>query len=93
MRRVETALSALLLALMAIAVAEAALVALLVLFSYVLRIDLSVTVGTIGAVYASGLYNGPVVQIFGPAAVGTILFTAASGLATATWTFRRWKPA
>jgi hypothetical protein len=93
MRRLWPALSALLLALITIAVAEAALVAVLVVFSYVLKIDLRLEVGTIGAVYSSGPYAGPIVQVFGPAAVAAVLFTATSGLATATWTVRHWRQA
>jgi hypothetical protein len=80
-----------LLALMTIAIAEAALAAVLVVFSYVLKIDLSVGLGLLGAVYSSGPNAGPIVQIFGPAVVGAVLFTAACGLATATWTFRHWE--
>jgi hypothetical protein len=93
LRRKRAALSAVLLALVTIAVAEAPLVALLIVFSYVLKIDLSIELGPFGAMYSSGPYAGPVVQIFGPAALAAMLFTAASGLATATWTFRHWRPA
>ncbi len=93
MRRKRAILSAVLLALVTIAVAEAALVALLVVFSYVLKIDLSVELGSFGAAYASGQESGPLVKLYGPAAVAAVLFTAACGFAGATWTFRRWRPA
>lgn len=93
MRRTWPAVSAALLALATIAVAEASLVAVLVVFSSVLKIDLRIELGPFGAMYSSGPYAGPVVALYGPAVVAAILFTAASGLATATWTFRRWRPA
>lgn len=87
------AISALLLAFATIAVAEVALIAVLVVFSYVLRIDLQIEVGPFGAMYSSGPFAGPVVDLYGPAALAAVLFAAACGLATATWTFRHWRPA
>jgi hypothetical protein len=93
MGRKRAAVSALLLALVTIAVAEAALGVLLVVFCYILKIDLSLDLGTFGAMYSPGSYSGPVVELYGPAAVAAFLFTAAFGLATAMWTFRRWRPA
>jgi hypothetical protein len=91
-RRLVAVISALLLATVTIAVAEAALVALLVVFSYVLKIGLRLDLGFAGAAYSSSPFAGPVVQLYGPAAIAAILGTGLSGLATATWTFRRWRP-
>lgn len=93
MRRKRTALSAALLALATIAVAEAALLAVLVVFSYILKIDLTIELGPFGAVYSSGPNAGPVVWLYTPAVVAAVIVSAASGLASATWTFRRWRPA
>ena len=93
MGRKSAAISVLLLAFVTVAVAEAALVGLLVVFCYILKIDLRIGVGSFGAMYSSGFYTGPVVELYGPTAIAAFLFTAASGLATAMWTFRRWRPA
>jgi hypothetical protein len=93
LRRAWAGISVLLLALLTLAVAESALAALLVGFSYVLKIDLALGLGFIGPTFSSGPRGGPIVQLFSPTAVAAILFTAASGLAGATLTFRRWRPA
>jgi hypothetical protein len=93
LRRAWVGISALLLALLTLAVAESALAALLVMFSYVLQIDVALGLGFIGPTFWSGPRAGPIVQLYGPTAVAVVLITAASGLASATWTFRRWRPA
>ncbi|HKB33524.1 MAG TPA: hypothetical protein VKF16_06615 [Candidatus Dormibacteraeota bacterium] len=91
MRRAWAGTSALLLALLILAVAESGLAALLVVFSYVLKIDVALGLGFIGPTFSSGPGAGPIVQLYSPTAVAVVLFTAASGLASAAWTFRRWR--
>jgi hypothetical protein len=91
-RRAWAGISVLLLALLTLAVAESALVALLVVFSYVLKIDVALGLGFIGPTFSSGLHAGPIVQLYSPTAVAVVLFSAASGVASAAWTFRRWRP-
>ena len=92
MGRKSAAVSAVLLAVVTVAVAEAALVAILVLFSSVLKVDLRIELGSFGAMYSTGANRGPVVDLYAPAGVVAVLFTTGSGLATAMWTFRRWRP-
>jgi hypothetical protein len=92
LRRTWAGIYTLLLSLVTIAVAEAALVALLVGFSYVLKIRLILEVGTIGAGFSSGPFAGPMVTLYAPTAVAAVLSTAVSGLVGATWTFRHWRP-
>jgi hypothetical protein len=91
-RRASAAVSFLLLALVTVAIAEAALAALLVLFSYVLRLDLSVDLGSSRLFFQAFPPAGPVGELYGPASVASILFCAACGLGVATRTFRRWRP-
>jgi hypothetical protein len=82
----------LLLALVTVAIAEAALAALLVLFSYVLRLDLTIDLGSARLFFESDPRAGPVVELYGPASVGSFLFFAVCGLGAAARTFRRWRP-
>jgi Na+/proline symporter len=93
LRRASAGISVLLLAVFTLAVAESALAALLVVFSYVLHIDVALGLGFIGPTFSSGPRAGPVVQLYSPTAVAVVLFTASSGLASAAWTFRRWRSA
>ena len=93
MRRASAATSALLLSLVVLASAEAGLLGLLVVFSYVLRIDLRFEVGSTTLLFNSGVYTGPVVQFHGPAVIASVLFTLSCALITTTWTLRRWRPA
>jgi hypothetical protein len=94
MRRISAFVSALLLLLLAVAIAEASLAGLLFLFSVVLKLRTGIELGA-----ASVLFAGPVsyyqsnVALFSPATVASFIFTAASGLAAAAWRFQRWKPA
>jgi hypothetical protein len=92
MRRASAAVSALLLAIVTITIAEAALAALLFVFSYVLRINLTLELGSAHLFFQSDSSAGPVVELFSPAALSSILFCAACGLAAATRTFRHWRP-
>jgi hypothetical protein len=92
LRRASAAVSFLLLAMATVAMAEAVLAALLVLFSYVLRLDLSVDLGASRLFFQAFPPAGPVVELYGPASIASILFGAACGLGAATRTFRRWRP-
>jgi hypothetical protein len=82
-----------LLSLATIAFAEAGLVGLLVVFSYVLKIGLRFDVGSTSLLFSSGAYTGPVVQLYGPAVIASVLFSLSCALIATTWTFRRWRPA
>jgi hypothetical protein len=93
LRRVSAAISAVLLALVTVAIAEASLAALLLLFSYVLKLQLRFILGSTGVVFATAPYGGPAVDVYGPAAIASIILFFASGLVAATWRYRRWRPA
>ena len=98
MRRAAAAVSTLLLAIVTVAIAEAALGALLVLFSYILTLRLVLDLGSARLFFQPHPDNpvyvqaGPVVELYGPALVVSILFCATCGLGAAARTFRRWRP-
>jgi hypothetical protein len=92
LRRASAAVSSLLLAMVTVAVAEAALGALLVLFSYILKLGLAVDLGSSRLFFQPYPPAGPVVELYGPASVASILFCATCGLGAAARTFRRWRP-
>ena len=92
MRRTTAAVSGVLLILVSVAIAEAALLVLLVLFSYILRLNFGVQLGEQGlqlwlppAVQAS-------VQVHQAGVIGSTVFTLASGVGAAVWRYRRWRP-
>jgi hypothetical protein len=93
LRRASAAISAVLLVLVTVAIAEAGLAAILLLFSYVLKLQLRLILGTTGVLFATLPYGGPTVDVYGPAAVASMIFFLASGLVAATWRYRRWRPA
>jgi hypothetical protein len=93
LRRAWAAISAVLLALVTVAIAESSLAALLLLFSYVLKLQLRFIMGSTGVVFATVPYGGPAVDVYGPAAIASIILFFASGLVAATWRYRRWRPA
>jgi hypothetical protein len=93
LRRVSAAISALLLALLTVAIAEASLATLLLLFGYVLKLQLRFILGSTGVLFATAPYGGPSVDVYGPAAIASMTFFFASGLVAATWRYRRWRPA
>jgi hypothetical protein len=93
LQRASAAISAVLLALATVAIAEAGLAALLLLFSYVLKLQLRLILGNTGVVFATLPYGGPAVDVYGPAAIASVIFFFASGLLAATWRYRRWQPA
>ena len=92
MRGVTAALSAALLALVTVAVAETALLALVLLFAFVLRLNLTINVGSsVISGFTPGDEPRPDVFIYSGAIVASMLFTAAAGAASSIWTFRRWR--
>jgi len=99
LRRVSAGVSSLLAAMVAIAIAEAALGAILVLFSYVLRLGLVLDLGSTRlffqpnpAAYPAYVQPGPFIELYGPALIASILFCGVCGLGAAARTFRRWRP-
>jgi hypothetical protein len=89
-RRTTAAVSLLVLWLLTVAVAEASLGALLLLFAVVLKLNLAVQVGgTWVALFVPGL-NYPNVTLFNAAFAGSCLFTAGCGAAAAARTYSRW---
>jgi hypothetical protein len=99
LRRASAGVSSLLLAMVTIAIAEAALGALLVLFSYVLRLGLVLDLGSTRvffqpnpATYPPYVQPGPFIELYSPALVASMLFCAICGFGVAARTFRRWRP-
>ena len=92
MRRFSAAASLLLLGVIAISVAEASLLGLLVLFTFILRLKFGVELGPAGFLFAQPDCCPPQLTLFNATTVGSFLLTAAAGLATAAWKFRRWRP-
>jgi hypothetical protein len=106
LRRASAGVSSLLLALVTVAIAEAALWALLALFSYILNLWLILDLGTARLAFQPRiteyvviqdgvtLIQGgiPVIELYGSALIGSVVFCATCGLVAATRTFRRWRP-
>jgi hypothetical protein len=93
MRRITAAVSAALLVLFSVAIAEAALFALLILFAFVLKLFLAIELGAhFVQVLSPGTLPFPEVSIRNAATVGSCLFTLAFAFGAATWRHRRWRP-
>jgi len=106
LRRASAGVSSLLLAMVTVAIAEAALCALLVLFSYILNLWLILDLGTARLVFQPPLTDyvvieqgvpviqsgPPTIELYGAALVGSVVFCATCGLVAAARTFRRWRP-
>ena len=73
-----------------VAIAEVTLAALLVLFSYVLRLDLTIDLGSARLFFESDPRAGPVVELYGPRLGRIDPFLC--GFSAAIRTFRRWRP-
>lgn len=93
MRRISAAISLVLLGLLTIALAQAAVVALLFVFSLVLKLRLGIEVGAGALVMGSESgYWQPQVTVFNGATVASTVFTTVCGVVIATWRFGRWRP-
>lgn len=90
MRRVTAAVSVALLAVAAIAVAEATLLALLFVFSAILNIDLTVLVGG-RSVQARSFRYGLLVTIENAGVIASIVFITACGVTGGLRQFMRWR--
>ena len=92
-KRFYAVVSVTLLWLLTLVVAEASLAALLVVFSFILKLTLVVQIGDeVFGGYVPGHPN-PQVVLFNAASVASLGFTVACGLTAAAWKFRRWRPA
>ena len=92
MRKLSAAVSLVLLGVLAVAVAEASLVALIVLFSAVLKLNLTIELGLhyLHLSLPAAPYR-PEVAVYNAGSIASVLFTAAGGVVAATWRFRRWR--
>jgi hypothetical protein len=81
------------LAIVTVAIAEATLWALLVVFSYILRIGLILDLGSASIGFQPNPPAGPIVQLFQPAAIASVLFCAGCGVMAGARAFRNWRPA
>jgi len=93
MSRISAAVSVVLLLVVAAAVAEAALLGLLVLFTSILRLDLVTEVAG-HYVRMSAVDHAPLLQvgIRNAGIIGSFVLTLASGLGAAAYRYRRWRP-
>ena len=106
MRRASAGVSSLLLAIVTVAIAEAALCALLVLFSYILNLYLILELGSAQLFFYPPVTEyerieqgvrvvvgaPPSIKLYGAALIASIVFCATCGLVAAARTFRRWRP-
>jgi len=92
LRRLAGAASALVFALTVVAFAEVGLVALLVVFSYALKIRLIIATGSAGILFSPDPLARVEVRLFGAAIVASMLGVFACGLISAGWRFRFWRP-
>jgi hypothetical protein len=82
-----------LLLLLSLAVAEAALLVLLLVFSSVLRVNFGVQLGDqLMFMYAPQLPE-PSFTVRHAGAIGSVLFTFGCGACAAAWRYRRWRVA
>lgn len=93
LRRAAAAVSGVLLILVSVAVAEAALLVLLVLFSYILRLNFGVQLGDQFLQLWAPPQAEPTVTIHNAGIIGSILVTLAFGAVAAMRRYRRWRSA
>ncbi len=96
LRRATGAVSTLLLVLLSVALAEAALLVLILVFSSILRLQISFeTGGQLPQYWApprSFPYASiPTVVVSNGGVIVSVLFTFACGAGAAAWRFRRWR--
>ena len=92
LRRLGAAAASLCVPLVVVAAAEASLVGLLVIFSYVLKLQLTLALGAASLHFTPGPQAGPQVFIYGGAILASVLFFIASGFVSAGWSYRFWRP-
>jgi len=92
-RKPAAIVSVLLMGLLAVGVAEASLAALTVLFSTILKLNLSVELGPhyLQLTLPAAPFR-PALAVYSAGWIASVAFTALCGLAAATWKFRRWRP-
>lgn len=94
MRKATAAVSVLLLVLVSVAVAEAGLLAVLLMVSSILRLYLTVELGgQVMQVLAPLHVPATSVVVHQAGTLGSVLVTLSCGVGAATWRFRRWRPA
>jgi hypothetical protein len=89
--RFSAALSLVLLALLAVCIAQATLFVLLLVMSRILGVSLGVEVGPAYVLVQRWMCCGPQVMLFNAATVGSFLFTSACGVGAAISTLRSWQ--
>jgi hypothetical protein len=97
-RRATGAVSAVLLVLLSVALAEAALLVLVLVFSSILQLQLNFQIGdsllqTLAQPASRAYIRTPILIVQQAGIVVSILFTFACAAASAAWRFRRWRPA
>ena len=90
--RATAAMSAVLMVLLSVAIAEALLLVLLVLFSSILRLNLAVQLGDqILQMFAPQLPQARF-AVYHAGIIGSILFSFGCGAGAAAWRYRAWEP-
>lgn len=97
LRRATGAASTVLLVLLSVAVAEAALLVLILVFSSILQLQLSFQVGERFLQFwaqqrSQSAVAMPNMTVQQGGVIASVLFTFASGAGAAAWRFRRWRP-
>ena len=94
MRRITAAVSVALLLLVATVVAEATLLAMVVLFMPILRMNTTIELGDrMVGVYEQLFYGFPTLTVHTAGTIASILVTFCSGAGAAVYRYRRWRPA
>ena len=93
MKRATAAVSAVLLVMLSVAIAEAMLLFLLVVFSSILRLVLAVQLGDQVLQMLAPQLPETRVSVYQAGIIGSILFTFACGSVAAVWRYRTWRAA
>lgn len=91
MSRFSAAAFLVILGMAAVGAAEASLLALLVLFNFILKLRFGVELGPAALLFAQPGCCSPQVTVFNGAVVSSFLFTTLCGVGAAAWRFRRWR--
>ena len=92
MRRATAAVSTVLLILVSVAVAEAALLVMLLLFASILHLNFGVQLGERYMQMWFPPAAEPSVSVRTAGVVVSVLLTLGSGAGAAMWRYRRWRP-